>query len=353
MALGDLGWDESWHEALASAAHPSVEGKRASSAAGRVARVDKGLCTVITETGPVRATLGAEVLDAMAADTTAGPATGDWCLLRHWPDGPVTIDTLAPRRTVLVRADAANTSRGQVLAANADIVGVVVALHPEPNLGRIERLLTIAWESGARPVVVLTKTDLVVDGDAIAEEVRAAAPGVVVVCCSATTGQGTDELRSMLTTGATVVLVGASGHGKSTLTNTLVGADVLGTASIREDGKGHHTSVRRELLLVPGGGVVIDTPGLRGVGLQRDGGSLAAAFPDVELLTQSCRFRDCSHAAEPGCAVLAAVADGSLSVRRWESWRRLRGELVRAQTRTSFRLRAEERRRRQHRTFRT
>ena len=156
----------------------------------------------------------------------------------------------------------------------------------------------------------------------------------------------------MLATGATMVLVGASGHGKSTLTNTLVGADVLGTATIREDGKGRHTSVRRELLLVPGGGVVIDTPGLRGVGLQRDGGSLAAAFPDVELLMQGCRFRDCSHAAEPGCAVLAAVADGSLSVRRWESWQRLRSELLRAHARASSRLRAEARRRGQHRTFR-
>jgi len=221
-------------------------------------------------------------------------------------------------------------------------VAVVVALHPEPNIGRIERLLTVAWESGAAPLVILTKADLVVDSEAIAEDVRAVAPGVEVIWCSTTTGVGLDQVRALLPTGRTMVLVGASGHGKSTLTNALMGAEVLTTRAIRDDGKGRHTSVRRELLLIPGGGAVIDTPGLRGVGLQSDAGSVDRAFPDVEAIASRCRFRDCHHEAEPDCAIRAALDSGELPVRRWESWRKLQREAAWAERRTDARLRAEE-----------
>ncbi len=297
---------------------------------------------MLTEDGPIRATFGGGVLDAMANDPSAAPCTGDWCLVRQWPDGPVTVETLAPRRTRLVRADASRSSHGQVMAANVDLVAVVVALHPEPNLGRIERLLAVAWESGATPLVVLTKVDLVVDGDAIAEDVRSAAGELDVICCSTTTGRGIDEIRALLTAGRTMVMIGASGHGKSSLTNALVGADILITRTIRDDGKGRHTSVRRELLVIPSGGAVIDTPGLRGVGLQRDSGSVGQAFPDIEALTHGCRFRDCHHESEPGCAITAALAAGNLTVRRWESWQRLQREATRAEIRADARLRAEQ-----------
>ena len=238
VRLADLGWDESWRVALAS---PAATGARRSCPGeepGLVSRVDRGLCIVLTGSGVVRASLGGDLLDALARDPANGPCTGDWCRIRHWPDGPVTIEALAPRRTVVVRADASRSSRGQALAANVDVVGLVVALHPEPNLMRIERLLTIAWGSGALPAVILTKSDLAMDGDAIAEDVRAAAPGVAVFVCSATTGDGVDAVRSLVGPGRTLALVGASGHGKSTLANALVGAELLTTMEIRADGKG-------------------------------------------------------------------------------------------------------------------
>jgi ribosome biogenesis GTPase len=344
VQLGDLGWDESWHEALlprSDAAPAAALPVPPGAVAGRVVRVDRGLCTVVTTAGPIRASLGGEVLDAMASDASAGPCTGDWCLVRAWPDGPVTVERLAPRRTRLVRADASRSSHGQIMAANVDLVAVVVALHPEPNLSRIERLLAVAWESGAAPVIVLTKADLVSDAAAVAEDVRANAPNVEVICCAIPTGEGIDEVRALLGTSRTMVLIGASGHGKSSLTNALVGAEVLTTRGIRDDGKGRHTSVRRELLVIPSGGAVIDTPGLRGVGLQHDAGSVGQAFPDIEALTKACRFRDCQHESEPGCAVTAALASGDLPVRRWESWQRLQREAIWAETRTDARLRAE------------
>lgn len=355
MHLEDLGWDESWHEALLTAARSEGSAVVAASSAGRIARVDRGLCTILTESGPVRASFGSEILAQIAEDPESTPCTGDWCHLRQWPDGPLTVDFVAPRRTRVVRAGASNSSSGQVLAANVDLVAVVVALHPEPNLGRVERLLAIAWESGAVPLVVLTKADLVVDSDEIAEDVRLAAPGLDVICCSTTTGRGIDEIRALLDGGRTMVLIGASGHGKSTLTNALVGAEVLTTKAIRDDGKGRHTSVRRELLMVPGGGALIDTPGLRGVGLQRDAGALEQAFPEVESLTRQCRFSDCGHGTEPGCAVQLALESGALAVRRWESWQKLQRELAHAEARSDARLRAAQAKRwrdltKQHRT---
>jgi ribosome biogenesis GTPase / thiamine phosphate phosphatase len=339
LRLADLGWDDSWRELLCGA---SGLGSSGLGVPGRVARVDRGMCTVITDASPVRATFGGEVLAAMARDPSTAPCTGDWCLVRQWPDGPMTVESLAPRRTRLIRADASRSSHGQVIAANVDVVALVVALHPEPNLGRIERLLAIAWESGARPAIVLTKADLVVDGDAIADDVRRAALDVDVVCCSTTDGRGIDEVRALVSAGRTMVMAGASGHGKSTLTNALMGADVLTTRAIRVDGKGRHTSVRRELLVIPSGGVVVDTPGLRGVGLQHDSGSVGQAFPDIEALTRGCRFRDCHHEAEPGCAITAALLGDTLPVRRWESWQRLQREATRAERRSNARVRAEQ-----------
>ncbi len=335
--LTELGWDDSWRELAASYAerdHP-----------GRVTRVDKGVCTVVTSHGPLRAGYGARLLDEVAADSLAAPCTGDWCLLRVWPDGPTTLEVVLPRRTSVVRAEASGTSRGQVLVANVDVVGIVVALHPEPNMSRVERLVTLGWESGAKPVIVLTKCDLVPDGALLADDVAAVAPGVEVVVCSTKTGEGVATLREMLGARGTMGLLGVSGHGKSSLTNALVGADVLTTKQIRDDGKGRHTSVRRELVALPGGGAVIDTPGLRGVGLQEAAAGLAATFPDIEALVERCRFNDCSHQTEPGCAVQAAVADGTLAARRLDSWSRLRREMAWMASRTDVRLRSEQQQR--------
>ncbi|GAA1571822.1 ribosome small subunit-dependent GTPase A [Kribbella sancticallisti] len=308
---------------------------------GRVVRVDKGLSTVLTEDGPVRASWSGGLLATIAADGQATPTTGDWVALRHWPDNRVTVEAVAPRRTAIVRAEVGGTSKGQVLAANVDVIAIVVGLIPEPNIGRIERFLALAWESGARPVVVLTKADLVVDADSIAEDVATAAPGADVLVCSATTGEGLEAVRDLLDGNATLALLGGSGAGKSSLVNALAGVELLDVQAIREDGKGRHTSVRRELIVLPAGGVVIDTPGLRGIGLQESGEGLAAAFPDVTTLAEQCRFTDCAHSSEPGCAVQAALEDGTLPVRRYESYLRLQREAAFMARRTDLRLRAE------------
>ena len=308
---------------------------------GRVVRVDRGLVSVLTEDGPVRASVGGALLGRMAQDPTEGPCTGDWCVVRAWPDHRYTVERLLPRRTAVVRATAGEQSHGQVLCANVDVAAVVVALHPVPVLAKVERLVTLAWESGARPLVVLTKADAVTDADLVAEDVAAAVPGVEVVVVSAVTGAGVDALRDRLAGRLTMALLGASGHGKSSLTNALVGAEVLATRQIRDDGRGRHTSVRRELVPLPGGGAVVDTPGLRGVGLVDADAGIARTFEDVETLTAGCRFRDCAHGGEPGCAVTAALEDGTLSARRFESWQRLQRELRWNASRADARLRAE------------
>jgi ribosome biogenesis GTPase len=308
---------------------------------GRVVRVDKGLSTVLTEDGPVRASWSGGVLAAVAGDAQASPCTGDWVALRRWPDDRITLEAVAPRRTAIVRAEVGGSSRGQVLASNVDVIAIVAGLIPEPNIGRIERFLALAWESGARPVVVLTKSDLVGDADSIAEDVATAAPGADVLVCSATTGQGLEPVRALLDGNATMALLGVSGAGKSSLVNALAGVELLDVQAIREDGKGRHTSVRRELILLPQGGVVIDTPGLRGIGLQEFGEGLSAAFPDISGLADHCKFKDCVHQTEPGCAVQQALADGTLPVRRYESWVKLQREAAFMARRTDARLRAE------------
>ena len=309
--------------------------------AGRVARVDKGLATVLTEDGPVRATWSGVLLTAMAGDPQAGPCTGDWAVLRFWPDDRITLESIAPRRTTIVRAEVGGSSRGQVLAANVDVIAIVVGLVPEPNIVRIERFMALAWESGARPVVVLTKADLVGDADAVAQDVASAAPGADVLVCSATTGEGMDAVQDLLDGNATLALLGSSGAGKSSLVNALAGVELLDVQEIREDGKGRHTSVRRELVVLPDGGVVIDTPGLRGIGLQESGEGLAAAFPDITALAELCKFKDCAHVTEPGCAVQAALEDGTLPYRRYDSWLKLQREAAYMARRSDARLRAE------------
>jgi ribosome biogenesis GTPase len=312
-------------------------------AVGRVVRVDRGVASVLTEQGPVRASWGAPVLQRAAHDPTEAPCAGDWCVVRTWPDHRVTVEHVLPRRTAVVRSTAGKTAEGQVVCANVDLVGVVVALHPLPADSRIERLLALAWQSGARPVVLLTKADLVADGDEVADDVRRLAPDVEVVQVSSRTGLGLDRVRELVAGHATLALVGTSGHGKSSLTNALVGAEVLPTREIRDDGRGRHTSVRRELVLLPGGGAVIDTPGLRSLGMFEADEGLAHTFADIDALAAQCRFDDCGHRSEPGCKVLAALADGTLPQRRWESYVQLSKET------TAMAARRQARRRRKHR----
>ena len=306
----------------------------------RVSRVDRGGLEAFTADGPVRATLGSSLLGAESIDA---PCTGDWVALRQWPDGPTTVEAVLPRTSALVRSSPVRAVRAQVLAANADFALVCHGLSQAPRLNRIERFIALAWESGAQPVVVLTKSDLAPDAEQLREEAEAAAPGVPVHAVSAATGVNLDEVREYVAPGRTAALLGPSGAGKSTLANALLGSDLLATGAIRDDGKGRHTTVTRELALVPGGGVLLDTPGLRGVGLWLVDEGLEKTFADVEELAAQCRFHDCGHDSEPGCAVQAALESGELSWRRFESWQKLRREARWVASRHDARLRAEAR----------
>ncbi|MER7168799.1 ribosome small subunit-dependent GTPase A [Micromonospora sp. NPDC000207] len=330
-----LGWDAERAAAL---------GRRADHRPGRVARVDRGVCTVLAADGPVRATVGGGLFAAAARDLTRLPCAGDWVLLGTWPDRRVTVEAVLPRRTALIRRTAGRQAAGQVLAANLDAVAVVEPVHPSPDLGRIERLLAVAYESGARPLVVLTKSDLAADPTAVARQLEAVAAGAPVLAVSAQRGTGLDALRAEVASGRTLGLLGPSGAGKSSLVNALAGAPVLRTQEIRRvDGKGRHTTTWRSLVAVPGGGAVVDTPGVRAVGLLDGAAGLDRAFADIADLAEGCRYADCAHTVEPGCAVRSALDTGDLSVRRWESWRALQREVAYESRRRQSRLAGERR----------
>ncbi|MCZ7379497.1 ribosome small subunit-dependent GTPase A [Micromonospora sp. WMMC250] len=333
--LTALGWD---------AERAAYAERRPEQHPGRVARVDRGVCTVLTATGPVRASLGGAVLAAAARDPSALPCAGDWVLLTNWPDRRVTVEGVLPRRGALVRRTAGKDASGQVLAANLDAAAVVEPVHPEPDVGRIERLLSLAHESGARPLVVLTKADLAADPAALARQLAAVAPGVPVLPVSAERGVGLDPLRAEVTPGRTLGLLGPSGAGKSSLVNALAGTVMMPTQAIRRvDGKGRHTTTWRALVPIPGGGAVIDTPGVRAVGLLDGVAGLDRAFADIAGLAEGCRYADCGHDGEPACAVREALHTGELSTRRWESWRRLQGEVAHESRRREARVAAERR----------
>jgi ribosome biogenesis GTPase len=333
--LAGIGWDDAWARLAASSPGDDP---------GRVLQVDRGLATVCTATGPVRVGLGGGLLQLVAADRVAAPATGDWVMLRTWPDQRVTLERVLPRRTGVVRAGAGKRAEGQVLVSNATVAAVVVGAVPDPGVAKIERLLALAWTSGARPLLVLAKADLAPDATDVLADLAADAPGVETVAASSRTGQGIDRLRATVGDSGTLALLGSSGVGKSSLANAMVGAPVLRTRRIRTDGRGRHTSVRRELVRLPGGGCVVDTPGLRGVGMAGTDAGAAAVFTDVAELATVCRFDDCSHRDEPGCAVAAAVDSGVLPLRRLEAWRRLQRELAWMEQRQQARRRRTRRR---------
>ena len=335
LALARYGWDDAWADEFA---RYDAEGLLA----GRVVRVDRGQCDVVTADGTVRA----DTAFVTPNDPLRVVCTGDWVAVE--PAGnPRYVRTYLPRRTAFVRSTSSKRSEGQILAANVDHAIVAVPLTGDLDLGRIERFLALAWESGARPVVVLTKADLVPDAVTLSylvQDVETTAPGVPVLAVSAETGDGIDVLAAVAA-GGTSVLLGQSGAGKSTLANALIGADVMGVQATRDvDGKGRHTTTTRNLLALPGGGVLIDTPGLRGVGLWDAQTGVGQVFAEIEELAGQCRFHDCAHTAEPGCAVLAALDSGDLPERRLDSYRKLMRENQWIVAKTDARARAELRR---------
>ncbi|MET9534744.1 ribosome small subunit-dependent GTPase A [Streptomyces sp. NPDC006649] len=336
--LVPYGWDAGWEAEFAPYAAQGL-------LPGRVVRVDRGRCDVITTAGPVRA----DTEYVVPRDPMRVVCTGDWAAVDPSGD-PQFARALLPRRTAFVRSTSSERSEGQILAANVDHAIIAVSLAVELDLGRIERFLALAWESGAMPLIILTKADLVPDPTGLSylvEDVETTAPGVQVLPVSAATGDGVDVLAAVVA-GGTSVLLGVSGAGKSTLANALAGADVMKVQATRAtrdvDGKGRHTTTTRNLLVLPGGGVLIDTPGLRGVGLWDASNGVSQVFSEIDTLADGCRFHDCAHETEPGCAVLAALDDGSLPARRLESYRKLLRENQRILARTDARLRAEIRR---------
>ena len=257
------------------------------------------------------------------------PAVGDWVAVRAPEnDGPLTITAVLPRHSAFMRHAVGETTEAQVVAANIDTVFVVAGLDGDFNPRRLERYVTAAWESGAQPVVLLNKADVATDLEAQIAETELAAPGVPVVSLSARDGQGLEALAAWLTPGATVALLGMSGVGKSTIVNALLGEERQATNDVREwDSRGRHTTTHRELVELPGGAILVDTPGMRVLQLWTGESALEGTFPEIETLAAECRFSDCKHQSEPGCAVLAAEAAGTLDADRLASWRKLQREL--------------------------
>ena len=332
MNLESFGWSRSLADDFAPHADAGLE-------PGRVAVQHRGGYVVLTDGGE----RAAEASGRLHHEAERGglPVTGDWVAVR--PEGDVAfIEAVLPRRTAFVRKAAGEAATKQVIAANLDVALLVAAL-PGVNLRRLERYVTAAWESGAEPVVVLTKSDLADEPGEDLAGVAAVAPGVTVHVVSSITGEGVHAVREHLLPNRTAALLGISGAGKSSLVNRLLGESRQAVAGVRDDGTGRHTTTQRELVPVPGGGLVLDTPGMREFALWDADEGLDETFDDIAELAQRCRFRDCSHETEPGCAVRAAVEEGRLPRERLESYRKLERELAHLERRRDPRLQAEQR----------
>jgi ribosome biogenesis GTPase len=319
MTLAALGWNDFFAAAFAPFAAEGCQ-------PGRVTLELKGYFEVTGEFGAKLGSCSGKFINTAAAQADF-PAIGDWVAVtpQAGEEARVHIHAILPRRTKFSRQAAGLEQFEQVVAANVDTVFLVSALDGNYHLHRLERYLAAAWASGARPVILLNKADLAGGEEAdLTAEIAAVAPDVPVHLVSAQTRRGLKALAPYLAPGATVALLGSSGVGKSTLINRLVGDNLQDTQAVRDvDGKGRHTTTQRELLVAPGGFIVIDTPGMREIQPWDAAAGVAAAFGDVAALAARCKFRDCAHGGEPGCAVQAALADGTLDPDRWQSYLRL------------------------------
>lgn len=319
MQLSLLGWNSRF--AADFRAHAS-----AGLVPGRVLQQFNHFYTVATEAGEMRAQLSGR----MRYEAAQMPATGDWVALRiAAADSAAQIIAILPRITRFSRRAPGNVEREQVIAANLDYAFLVSGLDNDFSPRRIERYLTAAWDSGATPVVVLNKLDLCADAASRIHAVEQVALGTAIHAISALRGDGLEQLDRYCVPGQTVALLGSSGVGKSTLINRLLGSETQSTQPVREDGRGRHTTTRRELLFCARGGMVIDTPGLRELQLWDDDEGLHTTFDEIETLARNCRYRDCRHLGEPGCAVVQAVNAGTLSADRLASLHKLQRELTR------------------------
>ena len=334
---GDL-VDYGWTPAIQASLEAEVLGRQLV----RIARVDRGRAIVATAGGLATAHL------RRLAD--GPPVTGDWAMARVGSDGSLVVDMVLPRTSAITRANAEGTGE-QVLVANVDTMFVLHGVDRPHRVGRLERLCILSWDAGAKPVIILTKTDLLGTGGAVIDladavaEIHGVLRQVEVIAVSTVTGEGIDALTPHLGPGTTVGVVGESGAGKSSLVNRLVGDDVQPVGRTRRgDHKGRHTTTSRELVPLAGGAVLVDTPGLRTIAMPGSGDGLSTAYEDLEELFERCRFRDCQHRSEPGCAIRSALRDGEVSEKRWAGYRKLEREIAHESRRTEQRTRRTEQR---------
>jgi ribosome biogenesis GTPase len=324
-SLEALGWSEFFADAFAPYEPEGL-------IPGRVAVQERGAVVLFTAAGTLHA--------------TGSAVAGDWVAVQPIPgEERGIVRRVLPRRTRFARKEPWLTEE-QVVAANVDTAFLVTDCGRDFKPRRLERYLTATWDSGADPVIVLTKSDLADDVWETLAEAEAVAFGVPVHAVSSVTGAGLDELEPYLAAGRTIALLGSSGVGKSTLANRLLGEELLATGDLRRDGRGRHTTTHRELVLLPGGALLLDTPGMRELQLWADESALDETFGDVAALAEQCRFTDCAHASEPDCAVRAALAAGTLPRVRWESYRKLQRELRALAVKQDARLRSEARKER-------
>jgi len=338
ITLDALGYSPRWEALFAPFAVRGLE-------PGRVVRSDRGSALVATAAGIVRAQPSVRLVKS-ATGAAELPVVGDWVALAAANAAdPPRIEAVLERASAIVRGDPGKATEAQALAANVDVVFVVHPIADPPNCRRIERELALAWSSGAQPVVVLTKADLSPDAAVARVDVESIAFGVDVLVTSALAGEGVEPLLAYVSGHRTAVLLGPSGAGKSTLINALLGEERQATREVRvHDARGRHTTVARELIQMPGGGVLIDTPGLRALGLAGSEEGIASTFPDIEEMSAGCRFGDCTHDDEPDCAVRAAVESGAVPAARLASYHKLVREARIWAMKTDTRLRAEEQR---------